>query len=373
MKTGIIGYGKMGKDIFSLFLDKLPDTEITVVVKKDAEKNTASVLRTLDKNLKRNRITQEQYDKLKASFRFTEDISEISDCGIVIETITENLQAKQEVFRNAEAVTGNECLLLTNTSSLDISEIFKDISHRERCFGFHFFYPVKLTGFVELNILPENSEDALNKAKVLAETVGKKPVVLSGRYHLYLNQLLSCMTSHAGYMQERADVSIKEMSNALSPLYLIADPFVILDSVGLGLMCENLTSFRIERNKALLKYGNDRIRKWLDAGCPGTPLSFLDFTAEHEKDTGNDCGTPELDMAAFLLNETVNALEEWDGDTETLCEAISETLGLSEKLSYYYKKYGAETLFSALDTYAAETNCDSYKHKDKSVWDKYFG
>lgn len=373
MNIGIIGYGKMGKDIFSLFFDKLPDADFTVLEIADAEKNTAAVVKTLDKSLKRKKLSQEQYDFKKTSFRFTDNVNDLKDCDIIIEAIFENIQAKQDIFGKLGAIVSENCLLLTNTSSLGISEVFKDIPHIERCFGMHFFYPVKLTGFVELNVLPETSADALERAKALVCAGGKKPIVFSGRYHIYLNQLLSCMVAHAIYMQKRANVSVKEMSSALAPLFPVAGPFDVLDSVGLGLMGGNIGNFRIERNTALLSYGNAEMKKWTDAGCPQTTLGFLDFMAENEADTGNDCGNAQLDMAAFVLNEAVNALEECGSDKETMWEAVVETLGLAEKPSYYYEKFGTDALFAALDRFAEETGFETYKHKDKSVWDKYFG
>ena len=373
MNIGTLGYGKMGKYSFSLFFDKLPDAEFTVLEIADAEKNTAAVVKTLDKSLKRKKITQEQYDLKKSSFRFTDNVNDLKDCDLVIEAIFENIQAKQDIFGKLGNIVSENCLLLTNTSSLDISSVFENIPHRERCFGMHFFYPVKLTGFVELNILPETSDDAIERAKSLVTAGGKKPVVFSGKYHIYLNQLLSCMVTHAIYMQKSADVSVKEMSSALSPLFPVAGPFDVLDSVGLGLMGGNISNFRIERNKALLEFGYKKMKEWTDAGCPQTTLGFLNFMAEHEKDTGNDCGNAELDMAAFVLNEAVNALEECGGDTEIISEAVVETLGLAEKPSYYCEKFGTDALFAALDRYASETGYDTYKHKDKSVWEKYFG
>ncbi|MBR1822959.1 MAG: 3-hydroxyacyl-CoA dehydrogenase family protein [Ruminococcus sp.] len=373
MNIGIIGYGKMGKDIFSLFFDKLPDAVFTVLEIADAEKNTAAVVKTLDKSLKRKKITQEQYDFKKTSFRFTDNVNDLKDCDIVIEAIFENIQAKQDIFGKLGAVVSENCLLLSNTSSLGISEVFKDIPHIERCFGLHFFYPVKLTGFVELNILPETSQEAIDRAKALVTAGGKKPVVFSGQYHIYLNQLLSCMVAHAIYMQKSAGVSVKEMSAALSPLFPVAGPFDVLDSVGLGLMGGNIENFRIERNKKLLTFGNEKMQEWIKSGCPTATLGFLDYMAENETDTGNDCGNAQLDMAAFVLNEAVNALEECGGDTETVFEAITDTLGLAEKPSYYCEKFGTEALFAALEKYAAETGFETYIHKDKSVWEKYFG
>ena len=202
--------------------------------------------------------------------------------------------------------SSDDCLLLTNTSSLDIAEIFADVPNKERCFGMHFFYPVKLTGFVELNVLPETSQSNAEKAAQLVKSAGKKPIVFSGD-----------------------------------------DPFEVLDSVGLGLMAGSPDNFRIERNKGLLGYGCEKMNGWLAEGCPKETLSFLDFMAERESASGRDCGKAALYMAALILNETVNAAQEYSGDTELFIEAVQDTLGLAEAPAYYYDKFGAKSIFAS--------------------------
>ena len=183
MKIGIIGYGKMGKDIFSLFFDKIPDAQFVVIVRSAAQEHTDSVMKTLGKSLKRKKISEELYAFKKDSFLFSEDISALSGCDIVTEAISEDMAAKKDIFAKAANVVSDSCLLLTNTSSLDIASVFEDIPRKERCFGLHFFYPVKLTGFVELNVLPETSESCTEKAEQLVRAAGKTPIVFSGTYH----------------------------------------------------------------------------------------------------------------------------------------------------------------------------------------------
>ena len=372
MKIGIVGYGKMGKDIFSLFFDKLSDAQFVVIDLFGAEENTAAVLKTLGKSLKRKKLTEEQYEFKKDSFVFTDDTSALSGCDVVIEAVFENMDAKKELFAKAAAAVSDDCLLLSNTSSLDIPSVFADIPHKERCFGLHFFYPVKLTGFVELNVLPETSEASAEKAAQLVKAAGKKPIVFSGEYHIYLNQILACMVSHAIYLRESFGASVPEVRKALGEMFAIADPFEVLDSVGLGLMAGSPDNFRIERNKGLLGYGCEKMNGWLAEGCPKETLSFLDFMAERESETGADCGKAALYMAALILNETVNAANDYSGDTAVLTEAVQDTLGLAEAPAFYYEKYGAEAIFAALDELSAKTGFGSYSYKEKSAWDALF-
>lgn len=373
MKIGIVGYGKMGKDIFSIMFDKLSGAEFVVLDTFGKEENAAAVAKTLDKSLRRKKINEEEYERRMHSFRFTDEAADMRDCDLVIEAIFEDIRAKKSVFYQLSGIVGSDCMLLTNTSSLNIAEIFADVPNKERCFGMHFFYPVKLTGFVELNVLPETSGEYISKAEEIVRSIGKSPLVFSGDYHIYLNQILSCMVSHGIYLRNSIGVSVGELRRALSELYAVADVFEILDSVGLGLMAGKPDNFRIERNKQLLEYGCEQMNGWLAEGCPKETLSFLDFISEREKFTGAPCDDAPLSMISLILCETVNALCDEPGcDEKLFMEAVQDTLGLAEPLPYYYGKYGAENIFAELDRLGSASGFASYKYADKAVWDRYF-
>ncbi len=373
MKIGIVGYGKMGKDIFSIMFDKLSGAEFVVLDTFGKEENAAAVAKTLDKALRRKKINEEEYERRMHSFRFTDEASDMSGCDLVIEAIFEDIRAKKSVFYQLSGIVSSDCMLLTNTSSLNIAEIFADVPNRERCFGMHFFYPVKLTGFVELNVLPETSVEFISKAEEIVRSIGKSPLVFSGDYHIYLNQILSCMVSHGIYLKNALGTSVRELRNALSELYAVADVFEILDSVGLGLMAGKPDNFRIERNKQLLEYGCKQMNSWLNEGCPKETLSFLDFISERERATGAHCDNAPLSMISLILCETVNALCDKPGcDEKLFMEAVQDTLGLAEPLPYYYEKFGAENIFAELDRLGSASGYASYKYADKAEWDRYF-
>jgi 3-hydroxybutyryl-CoA dehydrogenase len=372
MKIGIVGYGKMGRDIFSLFFDKIDGAQFVVLDTFGIEENTAALIKTLDKQLKRKKLTEEQYEAKKSSFLFTDKAEDMAGCDVVIEAVFENLTVKKELFGKLAGIVGKDCLLLTNTSSLSIEEVFSDIPNKERCFGMHFFYPVKLTGFVELNVLPENTQENIDKAAEMIRQSGKKPIVFAGEYHIYLNQILSCMVAHAIYLRESTGASVSEIRRALTGLFAVADPFEVLDSVGLGLMAGKPDNFRIERNKSLLEYSCGRMSKWLDEGCPKEPLSFLDFISGKETDSEKELGDLKLSMISLILCELVNALEDNSGCNEALfIEAVQDTLGLSESPAYYYNEYGSDAIFTELDRLSGVTGFGSYSRADKSAWDKY--
>lgn len=76
--------------------------------------------------------------------------TELSDAGLVIEAIVENLQAKQTLYANLEDVVGPNCIFGTNTSSISVTAIGAALKHPERLVGMHFFNPAPLMALVEI-------------------------------------------------------------------------------------------------------------------------------------------------------------------------------------------------------------------------------
>ena len=75
---------------------------------------------------------------------------DMKPCHVVIEAIVENLQAKQELFAELEAVVAPDCILASNTSSLSVTTIASKLKTPQRFAGFHFFNPVPLMRLVEV-------------------------------------------------------------------------------------------------------------------------------------------------------------------------------------------------------------------------------
>ncbi|MBQ6180456.1 MAG: 3-hydroxyacyl-CoA dehydrogenase family protein [Ruminococcus sp.] len=372
MKIGFIGYGKMGKDIFQAFFDKLKDTEYVIYdICGNEEENTEAVLKDLNKALKRRKLSLGEYENKKHIFRFTNDLNDFADCNMVLEAIYEDMSAKKELFAKLERIVSPMCMLLTNTSSLDIAEIFSDMKIKERCLGMHFFYPVKLTGYVELNILQESSPLYFTGLHPLIYALDKTPVTFSGEYHIYLNQILACMVSHAIKLTEEYNVSPAELDKALSDVFTVAGPFEVLSTVGLGLMAGSPENFRIERNKELLAYGCEKMNGWLADGCPKETGAFLGFAGEKLPDTGNDAGSAKLSMLSLILNETLNAMID-TGQKTGLANAVKDTLGLEKSQAEYYSELGADAIFAELDRLHDKYGYGSYVHREKEIWDRYY-
>jgi 3-hydroxybutyryl-CoA dehydrogenase len=71
-------------------------------------------------------------------------------CGLVVEAIVEQLDAKRALFAELEAIVGPQCVLATNTSSISVTAIAAGLAQPGRVVGMHFFNPVPLMKLVEV-------------------------------------------------------------------------------------------------------------------------------------------------------------------------------------------------------------------------------
>jgi 3-hydroxybutyryl-CoA dehydrogenase len=104
-------------------------------------------------------------------------LSDLADCGLVIEAVAEKLAIKQSLFRDLEAICSPEALFASNTSSLSITAIASALQHPQRMAGLHFFNPAPLMKLVEIVGGLETSPETLTSLQILAQHWGKHSVV----------------------------------------------------------------------------------------------------------------------------------------------------------------------------------------------------
>lgn len=373
-KIGIVGYGKMGKDIFQFYYPQCKETSFVIFCRHNKELHKSELEKSLQKMLRRKRITEETYEFQKENLHFTDNWSDFSDCDMVIESATEDLEVKKNIFSSLEQNVSEKCILLTNTSSLLLNNIFQDMLHPERCFGLHFFYPMKLTGFAELNLLPENKDYYVKIVHDWVSAYGKRPLSFFAPYHMYLNQFLFTAVSAGIYFHHESGCSIETLETEFRPYFPIGGLFGLIDSIGLGLLTKNADSFSIERMKELKNYGFSVMIKWISSGIPEEPNSFMSAIKEYEKDNTNKAILfPTESIVALLMNEAIYAAEECKIDSHLLIDSLQDTIGLAGTFTEYYQKIGKERLLNITGMLHEKSPLLFPEPNNEKYWDKYYG
>ena len=173
----------------------------------------------------RNRIT------------FVCDLSELAKVEFVIESVSEDLAVKKQVFEELELHLASTVPIASNTSSLPISMLAAGQEHPERFLGMHWAEPAYATRFLELIRGDATSDEAFEKAISLAKQVGKEPSIVQKDVPAFIvNRLGYAMYREAMHLVESgvADVATVDRSfrNAVGLWAAFAGPFRWMDLTG---------------------------------------------------------------------------------------------------------------------------------------------
>ncbi|WP_440824491.1 3-hydroxyacyl-CoA dehydrogenase [Psychrobacter cryohalolentis] len=146
----IIGTGIMGMGIAQIAAQVGIQVLLFDAKAGAAEHGRQSLQSTLEKLAAKGKFTDEQLQSTLKNLIVIEDIAKIAEADVVIEAIIENLEIKQQLFKQLESIVPAETILATNTSSLAVTAIASNCEHPERVAGFHFFNPVPLMKIVEV-------------------------------------------------------------------------------------------------------------------------------------------------------------------------------------------------------------------------------
>ncbi len=232
-KVGIVGAGLMASQLALLFVRRLRvPVVLTDVDAARVEAGVAAVRAEIDTLRERGRLRPEEAARLTALVSGSPDLRpSFADADLVIEAVFEELEVKQRVFAEVEAVVSPTCLLATNTSSLSVTQMGAGLAHPERLVGLHFFNPVAVLPLIEVVRTGATDEPSLATALAVGREVKKSCVLVADAPAFVVNRLL---TRFLGEVIASVDegTPIEVADQALTPLGLPMTPFVLLALVG---------------------------------------------------------------------------------------------------------------------------------------------
>ena len=156
----------------------------------------------------------------------------VARTGIVIEAVFENMDLKKKILSELAQTLPSSAILASNTSSLSVSEIAREIPHPERVIGMHFFNPVEKMPLVEIIKGEKTSELTIQKVAALATKLGKYPIVVSDVPGFLVNRILVPYLNEALFLLAEG-FSIEEIDGAATDFGMPMGPIRLLDEVGL--------------------------------------------------------------------------------------------------------------------------------------------
>lgn len=242
--VGVAGSGTMGTGIAIVAARAGFPTIIFDVDAKRAEAATAQMRAFLDKSVQRGKLTEAQVEDIMSRVKATGDINDMSACGLVIEAIFEELDAKGRLFAALNKVCGPDSLFASNTSTLSITEIAARSGRDDRFVGMHFCLPAQLMKLVEMSPGLNTSTESFARAWAICEAMGQRPVKTQDAPGFILNYFLVPYNNDAIRLVEEGVAEPAEIDKAIKgALGYAMGPMELLDLIGLDtqvLLCEAL-------------------------------------------------------------------------------------------------------------------------------------
>jgi 3-hydroxybutyryl-CoA dehydrogenase len=233
-RVGILGSGIMGSGIAEVAAKAGMQVILRSRKKDSADAMIASLEKSLAKQVERGKVEQGDADAIRGRVSATDDLSDLADCDLVIESVVEDLEVKRALFTELDGIVKEGAILATNTSTLPVVEMAVATNRPDKVCGVHFFNPAPAMSLVEVIAPLTASDETIAAAKSFAEACGKNPVEVKDRAGFIVNALLFPYLNNAARMLENGTASAEDIDTAMKGgCNFPMGPLALLDLVGL--------------------------------------------------------------------------------------------------------------------------------------------
>ena len=233
-KVGVVGCGLMGAGIAQTCAQSGYETVVREVNQQLLDKGLARITGPWDMMASKGKLTQGQVGENRAHLHGTLDLADFADCDLVIEAVIENMEEKLRLFPALDNTLKPEALILTNTSSLNVTQMGAVTKRPDKVCGLHFFNPAPVMKLVEIVRTISTSDETIEEVRQFAISLGKTPVLAKDTAGFIVNfllipYLLAAVRMLENGMASRDDIDVAMKLGCGYPM----GPFTLLDYVGL--------------------------------------------------------------------------------------------------------------------------------------------
>lgn len=365
-KVGIIGSGAMGSGIAQVFAQAGHSVVLYDTNHAALERSKANLAKTFEKLVAKEKYTEEQSAQIQGAISYNDNLDAFGEIDLMIEAIVENLEVKQTVFKQAEVIVSDTCILASNTSSLSIASIASACEKPERVIGIHFFNPAPLMALVEIIPAVQTSEGLAEEIKELIQSVGKLPVITKDTPGFIVNRVARPFYSESIRLLEEGVADAETIDFAMTSLGgFRMGPFELMDFIG------HDVNYRVTESVFEAFFYDPRFKpsfsqkRLFEAGFYGrkSGRGFYNYAEGVEKKA------PSQDQVllekiykrvlVMLINEASDALFLNIANKEDLDTAMTKGVNYPKGLLKWADEYGLENVQNDLD------ELYNYYHEDR--------
>jgi 3-hydroxyacyl-CoA dehydrogenase len=256
--VGIIGAGTMGGGIAMA----CANAGITSVLLKETEqaaldRGMAAIRKNYESSVKKGRFSQAVMDQRMALIHPQLTYDGFNQVDLIIEAVFESTPLKKQIFGEIDKIAKPDCVLASNTSTLDIDEIAAATSRPQMVIGLHFFSPAHVMRLVEIVRGKHPSNEVVATSLAIAKKLGKVGVVVGNCRGFVGNRMMLPYMREAQFLVEEGTTPEK-VDKALTDFGMAMGIFAVDDMGGIDL------AYRVKQEYAYLRKPGERVPLVLD-------------------------------------------------------------------------------------------------------------
>lgn len=278
-RIAVVGAGTMGQGIAQVSAMAGFQVLLYDIKPEMLDKAKAQITRQLDKGIERGKVTEALKAETLGRIAYSTEFDSLK-AEVVIEAILEKLDIKRDLFQKLEALNGPETILASNTSSIPITRIAAALDLPERFVGMHFFNPAHIMKLVEVISGAATSPEVAQTIFVLAEKLGKKPVMANDAPGFIVNRVARHFYVEGLKVLEEGVADVAGIDRLVESSGFRMGPFRLMDLIGVDTNFSVTTSM-FEAFHQDAKFRPSRIQEQkVDAGHHGrkSGRGFYDYT-----------------------------------------------------------------------------------------------
>jgi 3-hydroxybutyryl-CoA dehydrogenase len=214
-RVAVVGAGLMGSGIAQVAAQAGWQVVLRDITDDALSRGVDAISKSTARFVEKGRISTDDRDATLARVSTTTDLDAVADADIVVEAIFEQVEVKQEIFRDLDRICRDGAVLATNTSAIPITTIASATRRPEAVVGTHFFSPVPVMELCELVRGRHTSDETLASARAFAESTGKTCVVVKRDVAGFVTtRLISALVMEAVRLYESGVASAEDIDTA---------------------------------------------------------------------------------------------------------------------------------------------------------------
>jgi 3-hydroxyacyl-CoA dehydrogenase len=234
-KVAIIGAGAMGGGIAMA----CANAGISVLLKDSEEaaldRGVGAIRKNYESSVKRGRFSQDTANQRIALIHPQLSYEGFEDADLILEAVFENMALKREIFREIDKIAKHDCVLATNTSTLNIDEIAASTSRPEKVVGLHFFNPAHIMRLLEIVRGSATAKEIIATAQSIGKKLGKVGVVVGNCRGFVGNRMMLPYIREAQLMVEEG-ATPAQVDQALYDFGMAMGIFAVDDLGGIDVL-----------------------------------------------------------------------------------------------------------------------------------------